>query len=346
MARSEDPLMQDDLPEGMSRATMSELPFAMVMTDAQHPDNPIVYINQAFERVTGYGPSASLGRNCRFLQGDDTQEDDRRVLREAIAAGREVTTDIVNYRADGTRFVNRLLVTPLHDDDGAITHFVGIQTVRPHDRTYETRAKRLDESLREVQHRVKNHLSMLLALIRMEARQVPDASRSLNVLANRVESLNLLYDEMARPGAESGDTVALGAYIARVASALNLLDGQRSIVVNTRIERFEASLDAASQIGLLTSELLTNALQHGFEDGQPGEVRVELEHADDDTVRLSVRDNGCGLPAGSNWPREGNLGARIVRDLAGRLDAAIDVDSGGDGTKVALTIPMSALRAA
>lgn len=342
-AKTFDPENPPDVPEGISKKSMKEMPFSLALADARMDDNPLVYVNEAFCRISGYTANSVLGRNCRFLQGEDTDEGDRRVIRNALEEGRDITLDILNYRSDGQKFVNRLMITPLRDDDGEITHFLGIQNECEVDNTYADRASRLDESLRETQHRVKNHLSMLLALIRMEAKQSRDTKHALEVLANRVEALNLLYSDFAQTARDGQRmTVGLGAYITRVCSALNMLDGLREVRMNLDTEEFECTVDAASQIGLLVSELLTNSLQHAFESGTTGSVEVRLRRTGDQ-VCLEVRDDGCGLPNDCNWPQEGNLGARIVRDLAGRLDAEMDVQSDSGGTQVNLQIPKSAL---
>lgn len=333
----------ENLPAGISAQTMQDLPVSLVIADARLEDMPLIYVNSAFERMTGYNRDAIIGRNCRFLQGEGTDESTRAAIGKAVSEGKEITTDIVNYRSNGDKFLNRLMIVPLRDDDDVVTHFLGVQTSSPVEDSPAARAHKLDESLREVQHRVKNHLAMLLALIRMEAKQTRDAKTALGVLANRVEALNLLYDEFTRTGKFEGGTIALGAYVSRVCSALNLLAGKSEVRMNLQTETLDASLDAASQIGLLVSELLTNALQHGFKQDDSGIVEVKLWQNEEDCVCLSVSDDGVGLPEGSNWPKEGNLGARIVRDLAKRLEAKLDVESSGDGTTVTLAIPYKSI---
>jgi PAS domain S-box-containing protein len=100
----------------------------MLITDATRPGNPIVDVNPAFERLTGYQRSEVLGRNCRFLQGADTDPDAVKRLREAISAGRDVTETLLNYRKDGAPFWNELHIAAVRDDAGHLTHYVGIQT--------------------------------------------------------------------------------------------------------------------------------------------------------------------------------------------------------------------------
>ncbi|MDP8950098.1 MAG: SpoIIE family protein phosphatase [Actinomycetota bacterium] len=100
----------------------------IVITDAALPDNPIVYVNPAFERTTGYSAKETLGRNCRFLQGDDRDQPVLDELRAALKEGRECRVVLRNYRKDGTSFWNELHVSPVYDEEGMITNFVGVQS--------------------------------------------------------------------------------------------------------------------------------------------------------------------------------------------------------------------------
>lgn len=100
----------------------------ITIADARLPDRPLIYVNAGFERLTGYPRQAVLGRNCRFLQGAGTDADTVTEIRNAIAQGRECTVEILNYRKDGTPFWNRLSITPVKDEAGDITHFIGIQS--------------------------------------------------------------------------------------------------------------------------------------------------------------------------------------------------------------------------
>jgi PAS domain S-box-containing protein len=99
----------------------------IIITDAGQPDNPIVYINPAFERLTGYSAEDAVGRNCRFLQGSDTNPEAVAAIREAIAQRQDLNIAILNYRKDGTPFWNDLTIAPVRDDEGNVTHFVGLQ---------------------------------------------------------------------------------------------------------------------------------------------------------------------------------------------------------------------------
>ena len=107
--------------------TLDAAPIGIVVTDPSMEDNPIVYANEGFRRLTGYGDEEIIGRNCRFLQGEGTDPEPVSELRAAIEAAEPVTVELRNYRHDGSAFWNRVSITPLFDDDGDLTYFVGCQ---------------------------------------------------------------------------------------------------------------------------------------------------------------------------------------------------------------------------
>lgn len=118
-------VLQDHQVLLQARALNSALS-AITISDASQPDFPLVYVNEAFTAITGYESSEVLGKNCRFLQADDTNQPARAVLREALTKQREVRVLLRNYRKDGTLFWNELTLTPI-TDSGVLTHVVGLQ---------------------------------------------------------------------------------------------------------------------------------------------------------------------------------------------------------------------------
>lgn len=100
----------------------------IIITDATAPDNPIIYVNPAFERITGYSAAEAIGRNSRFLQATDRDQPELEEVRSAIREARECHVRVRNYRQDGTSFWNELYISPVCNSQGHLTHFVGIQT--------------------------------------------------------------------------------------------------------------------------------------------------------------------------------------------------------------------------
>ena len=101
-------------------------PSGIVMTDPSQAGNPIVFVNPAFTELTGYPATEAIGRNCRFLQGPDTDQKVVSDIREAIAQGQPIRRGILNYRKDGTQLWTDLAISPTHDESGGVTGFVGV----------------------------------------------------------------------------------------------------------------------------------------------------------------------------------------------------------------------------
>ena len=99
----------------------------MLITDPGQPDNPIVFVNAAFSRLTGYAHHEIIGRNCRFLQGPATDMADVARIGAAIARREPIEVDLLNYKKDGELFWNRLLVSPVFDRDGELTYYFASQ---------------------------------------------------------------------------------------------------------------------------------------------------------------------------------------------------------------------------
>nr|AML79306.1 putative LOV domain-containing protein [Prasinococcus capsulatus] len=112
----------------LKERAMNMLNEGITISDVRLPENPLIYANQAFYSMTGYTPEETLGRNCRFLQGQATDPGKVAELSRCIRNGEPCAVEILNYRKDGTPFVNYLSVTPIKDCIGKVTHYVGIQS--------------------------------------------------------------------------------------------------------------------------------------------------------------------------------------------------------------------------
>lgn len=125
----------------------------ITLSDPDQDDNPIVYANEAFELITGYDSEEIVGRNCRFLQGQDRDQEGIEKIREAIRDRKPVTVTLRNYRKDGTLFYNRFSIRPLFDRDGHLIYFLGIQYDVTNQVQAEEELKRLNAILRKADDR-------------------------------------------------------------------------------------------------------------------------------------------------------------------------------------------------
>ena len=130
----------------LQSALMATTDDCFTISDFRQSDNPLVYVNPGFEKVSGYSAEEVLGRNCRFLQGEDRDQPALDTLRQALIEGRKCQVLLRNYRKDGTLFWNELNLYPLYDHEGYVTHFVGVQ----HDVTKRESLKEMQAKLIEV----------------------------------------------------------------------------------------------------------------------------------------------------------------------------------------------------
>lgn len=138
----------------------------VVISDCAQPNTPIIYVNNAFTTMTGYTAEEVLGRNCRFLQGERTDPASKDQIRHALQNQQPCMLEILNYRKDGTSFWNRLSITPVRDDMGRMTHFIGIQSD-------VTRRREAEDTLRAVNEQLRRDLKTAAAVQRSQLPNVP-----------------------------------------------------------------------------------------------------------------------------------------------------------------------------
>lgn len=212
-------------------------------------------------------------------------------------------------------------------------------------RRMAARCERLTEAVREregrlaeMSHRVKNDLHLVTSLLRVEAERQrnPQARAALGRAGARVEAVARVHDLLC--SGDGSGTVAFDRYLRETCAGLAELlgvDGRhRALVV--RAEAAVLPADTARSLGLVVNELVTNAFRHAFAADGPGTVRVEFGRDAGGRLRLSVADDGAGLPDEAD--AGGGLGLRLLVMTAEQLDAALVVGRDG-GTRVTLTLP-------
>ena len=174
-------------------------PISVTISDPTQRDNPLVWVNPAFTTTTGYSAAEALGRNFRFLQGPDTDSEVVAEIRGALEERRTITATLLNYRKDGSEFWNELSVSPVRNDTGAVTHFVGVQmdvTARVH--AQQSR----DEAMSQLALAADRLVQMGDFTTRMARSQQPEAMLEMlaRALTPRVGSWSAVFtfDEQRR----------------------------------------------------------------------------------------------------------------------------------------------------
>lgn len=337
----------------------------MVVTDATLPGNPITFVNQAFVELSGYTNDELLGQQPHFMNGDGTDPEAIAAYARAITAGEDATLEILQYRKDGTPFRAMLFASPLDDGQGRVTnHFLSYLDItrryeaekslraltqelerRVADRTAELEAANQalhkvaaerELLLVEVNHRAKNSLAVAASLLGLQGRRQPDAAvRALfEQSRDRLNAMSQVHDLLSK--SESSQHVPLGIYMGDLCQALlGFAPNDGRIAISSTVEPdILVTADAAFPLGIVITELVTNALKYAFPAPRAGAIRLEAKRQPDGWVRVAVEDDGVGM---SN-PREGSLGYGLVRTLVKQIGGDLQV-RGEPGVMVTITFP-------
>ena len=193
----------------------------------------------------------------------------------------------------------------------------------------------------ELQHRVSNNLAVVSSLLAMQRRQVsdPDAVRALDAAVARVNVVSRLSRLLHDPQAQEVD---FGAFLrAMVPDAVEAAGIGDRVTVSVVAEPVILRADKAVPLGLVATELLSNALEHGFAEGRRGRVEVSLARMSPERALLVIRDDGAGLPDGFDLERTRSLGLMIARQFAGQIGAELTLANEG-GAVSRIAVPLGA----
>lgn len=331
----------------------------MVITDPQQTDNPIIFCNEAFQKLTGYERDEIVGYNCRFLQGPDTDPDDVQRIRAAIRDGKPIDVDLLNYRKDGTTFWNALYLSPVRNEAGNIQFFFASQmdvtdrveaqeTITRQKAEIESEVKKRTVALRdaleaktillhEVDHRVKNNLTMIGSLLRLQARTIddPNVSAKLEAMLERVDALATVHRRLYQ--SDDVSKFDVGAFTANLVSDVVGASGRDDIVIVADVDVIDVPSNHAAALGLVLNEVVTNAIKHGFKDGRSGKLVVRAKAANEN-ARIEIMDDGPGLF--DQVDRHHGLGRTLISKLSRQVGAKTEWLQAEPGTTVVITFPV------
>jgi two-component sensor histidine kinase len=284
-------------------------------------DYRILEGNPAFLR--GLGGGKALGKTLRELRPDVS---DRwyAMWQRIMEAGKPTRWEYEDRRAGRWYDVH---ITPLGRDQ-VVQLYIDV--------TQRKQAEaHLAHLFNELNHRVKNNLMMVTAMLTMQARtsKLPEVQEELLQAVDRVQSISDVHAILYKTGAV--EAVKFDAYLEELCRRLGSAAADRGVDIELEAAPLEVPSEDAVQMGIVVNELITNAVKHAYPPPQKGKIIVSLSAADDQ-IRLSVRDFGPGLPAEDQCAS--GLGMRLVRSLVEKRGGTLAMESAG-GLDVQVTLP-------
>ena len=339
-------------------AAIRETGMPMIITDTKQPDHLMVFANAAFEQMTGFTAAELVGQDCRCLQGPDSDPLAVRAIREGLAAELPVDVDLLNYRKDGSSFWNEIHITPVRDDGDAVRFWVASMSditdrveaqrrskdekaaieeqVRLRTAELETALTAKTTLLHELDHRVKNNLTIIGSLVRLQARGLKDAGskRILGDMLARVDALAAVHRRLF----QSDDVTKfdLGGFTLSLATEVLTGAGRGDIVLETDIEPVAICAGDAAAVGLIINELITNTVKHAFANDRSGVLKLTVRSTAEQTI-ITLQDDGPGFDPVSQ--PAGSLGRPLIERLSRQIGATTRWNPGPVGTRVAVELP-------
>ena len=292
----------------VARRALDAAVTGIVIVDVINPGQPLTYVNAGFERLTGYGADEILGRNCRLLQGPGTDPRHLDEMRTALSRGEECRVTLLNYRADGTAFWNELTLSPVADESGRVTEYIGIQNdvTDRHEAQYRVEYLAFHDTLTGLanRHALQQQLSLATARARDEGESLAllyldlDGFKRVNDTLGHAAGDDLLrlvgerLKEILRPddilARQGGDEFLI--LLDRLGRDDELIAGTVARRVVDAMHRPFKVLGAQVQVGVSVGASLFPR--------DAGDDETLLQHADEAMYRAKSRD-------GSRWALHG-----------------------------------------
>jgi PAS domain S-box-containing protein len=324
----------------LARALVESAPDAMIVVDG---GGSILLVNAQAEVLFGY-PRAELIGACVDLLVPDRTRAHHATHREAYGRAPRVRgmgsrVELSGRRKDGSEIAIEISLSPIETDEGTLIagaiRDVSQRTAA--DRALRASLLEKEVLLKEVHHRVKNNLQVIASLIHLQAMSAPDdARRHFADTQARVHAMAALHERLYR-AADLGH-IDMAGYLGDVDAHLARAHAVVDIAVSVQADPVVFNIDAAVPVGLIVTELVTNAFKHGYRAGERGCVRVELRACGDE-LALVIDDDGRGLPSDHDPTAASTLGMKLVRGLARQLDGQLNLSSRARGVRWELRFP-------
>ena len=312
---------------------MEQTRMAVTMTDPNAPDNPIVFVNKAFEVLTGYDRKEAVGRNCRFLQTGRTSRHELDRLRRALANEDTVVVELENQRKDGSAFMNALHIGPIYDRDGRLALFYGSLWNVSELVTKREALSRSTVLTRELEHRIGNLFTVISSIVRLSGRGETDVAAVVDKANERILALSRAHSVTSASQGPDGEPASLHDLIDTIIAPYRLNAEGRFVVGGKPVN---LPPRAVSPLGLALHELATNSSKYGALKHSSGRVQLEWSLGEELEVVWDEDLDGAAPPERG----QDGTGMRILEGILSSIDARIGFEWREQGLRATLCVPL------
>lgn len=289
------------LSDKTARRLLDEAHDGIVVSDPALPDNPLVYVNQAFLNMSGYNRDEIIGKNCRFLQQGNSKQESVDKLRIAIKQEEPIVVDLINYRKDGTEFYNELSVSPIYDENNKLIYFLGVQK----DVTIEVeRNKARDDFVSLVSHQLKSSPNAINWLtenledtdnITQEQRSIiNDIKLASQNMTDTINSLLNITRVQLGTYISAPEPISLSDVVSTLIDGLQESINKKQLSLSAEKENLDIKITAdPSMLRIVIETLLSNAVKYTTDNGT---VTITAKSSSNDKIMITVKDSGIGIP--------------------------------------------------
>lgn len=304
----------------------------------------IEYANPHFVISSGYSLEEVIGENIKtlnsLLQSSAVYDE----IWGHISLGNEWKGEVLNRRKSGDAYWAQIHITPIRNETGTITNYLliseDITEKKLKNEQLQKYTREIEVMLKEIHHRVKNNLQIILSLIRLQSESITDSDALARIreTENRIISMALVHEMLY--GSESFSEIEFKNYVSKIIQNISQSLSTTKIKILNKIENIALPIDIAIPCGLIINELVTNSIKHAFKNTDTGVITIRMGPIEGNYIQFQYKDSGPGIQDQTNLTNPKTLGLQLITTLSNQIGSSYSFSS-REGFTFELTIPLN-----